>query len=222
MKNTKLTNKLNKIREPRRARNRSHDILASIAIFAIGILLGIFAKYIDGMEFETFNWWQQIAARLDLGNLLTETGIWMVMALIIATLSRSSGKAAINVFLFFAGMCVSYHICSVIFKGFDPGNYMLIWYGITLVSPLLGIFCWYARSEAPAAIILDALIFMVLSVYCFSVGQFYFYLLGATHTLIFIAAVAALYKSPKQTAIAVPAGIVLSIVFSNFLHMIPI
>ena len=136
-----LKARLNTIRTPRSGRSILTDIVASLLVLIFGIVLGILSKDLDGMDFDHFNFLLSIAARLDLGNVLTEMAIWLVMALAISALSRSPLKAAINVLLFFGGMCISYHIWSILFKGFDPGSYMLIWYGITLVSPILGIIC---------------------------------------------------------------------------------
>jgi hypothetical protein len=209
--NRSLKAKLNKIREPRTGRSMLLDIGASFLILIFGIALGILSKYLDGMDFDHFNFLLSIAARLDLGNVLTEMAIWLVMALAISALSRSPLKAAINVFLFFGGMDISYHLSSVLIKGFDPGSYMLIWYGITLVSPILGIICWYARSDSLVSIIMDIAILTILSCYCFSVGRFYFYFRSSLYTLLFLIGAAALYKSPKQILIAGAIGILLSL-----------
>ena len=218
MENTsKLKTQLNKIRAPHPCRNLLLDIGASFLILVFGTALGILSKYLDGMDFDHFGFLLSIAARLDLGNVLTEMAIWLVMALAIAALSRSPLKAAINVFLFFGGMCISYHICSVILKGFDPGSYMLIWYGITLMSPILGIICWYARGDSLVSIILDIPILAILSCYCFSVGWFYFYFRNGLYTVLFLIGAAALYKSPKQIVIAAAAGIILSMLLGPML-----
>jgi hypothetical protein len=213
----KLSAQLNKIREPKPSKSVFTDIGASILVFIFGVGLGILSKYLDGMDFDHFNFLLSIAARLDLGNVLTEMAIWLVMALAISALSRSPLKAAINVFLFFGGMCISYHIWSILFKGFDPGSYMLIWYGITLVSPILGIICWYARSDSLISILLDIPILTILSCYCFSVGWFYFYFRSALYTILFLIGVLALYKSPKQILFAGALGILLSLLVAPML-----
>lgn len=217
-KNSKtLKEKLISIREPQPGKGLPLDIAASLLILIFGTALGVFSKYIDGMPYDTTVLWQMIVARLDLGNVLSEMPIWLLMALLIAVFSRSPFKAALNVFLFFGGMCISYHICSVLLKGFDPGNYMLIWYGITLVSPLLGIICWYARGGSLVSVLLDIPILTVMSHYCFSVGPFYFYLHSTLNTLMFLVTVAALYKTPRQILISTAAGILLSILLSQFM-----
>jgi hypothetical protein len=215
--NRSLKAKLNKIREPRTGRSMLLDIGASFLILIFGIALGILSKYLDGMDFDHFNFLLSIAARLDLGNVLTEMAIWLVMALAISALSRSPLKAARNVFLCFGGMDIRYHLSSVLIKGFDPGSYMLIWYGITLVSPILGIICWYARGDSIISILLDIPILTILSCYCFSVGWFYFYFRSALYTILFLIGVLALYKSPKQILIAGAMGILLSLLVAPML-----
>ncbi len=207
----KLSERLNEIRKSKPGKGLLTDVGASFLVLIFGTALGILAKYLDGMDFDHFNILLSIAARLDLGNVLTEMAIWLVMALAVSALSRSPLKAAINVFLFFVGMDISYHISSVLIKGFDPGSYMLIWYGITLVSPILGIICWYARGDSIISILLDIPILTILSCYCFSVGWFYFYFRSALYTILFLIGVLALYKSPKQILIAGALGILLSL-----------
>ena len=66
---------------------------------------------------------------------------WLLLALSIAVFSKTPVKAAVNTFLFFAGMCAAYHIYTVVFSGFNPMQYMMIWYGFTIISPLLAAVC---------------------------------------------------------------------------------
>ena len=210
-----LKDKLKAIREPLELPPRKTRVMYSAGFALLGTVLGIFSKWLDNLAIDDSVWWQRIIGILDLGNVFSGMAVWLVIALAVAVFSRTAARAAVNVLLFFAGMCLSYHIWTLLFSGFDPGSYMLIWYAITLVSPLLAAACWYAKGTKPASIAISVLILAVLSIYCFSVGPVYFYFLNVINTLLFIAAAAILYKTPKQTAIIAAGGIVLSVILSS-------
>lgn len=209
----KAGRRLDRIRPPKKC-SAKRTLITALTVFAVGILLGVFSKWLDTLELDGTVWWQRVIEKLDLGNFFSDFAVWLLIALTIAVFSRSASRAALNVFVFFVGMCAAYHLCTVIFAGFDPSSYMKIWYGITLLSPVLAALCWYAKGKRAASLVLDICIFAVFSLCCFSLGMFYFSFRGALYTAAFVCAVAVLYKSPVQTLVSLPVGVALSFLLS--------
>ena len=150
---------------------------------------------------------------IDLGNVLSLFPIWLVIALAIAVFARSPLNAALRVFLFFAGMCVAYHISSVLIAGFNPMHYMMIWYGFTALSPLMAVVCWYGKGKTVPSLVIDTLILWVMAACCFGIGFWYFDFRSIVDTLLFVGAAAILYVSPKNTAISLAGGFILALLF---------
>lgn len=197
--------KLNDIRSPGQ-KEKKDKILCTAGSLIAGILLGIFSKWLDSLALDNSIWWHRIIEGLDLGNFFSDMAIWLLIALAIAVLSCSALMAALNVFVFFAGMCAAYHLYSILFAGFNPLSYMMIWYAITLISPALAVLCWYAKGKGMIPVFLDIGIMAVFTLSCFSLGFFYVDLRGILYLLVFIGAAAILYRNSKQTAISIFAG----------------
>ena len=204
-----ILDKLNEIRtawEPAVLRTMLFSALAFIG----GGALGIFSKWLDELALDSAVWWHVILERLDLTNFFSDLAVWLLAALVIAVCSSSAFRAAWNVFAFFVGMCAAYHLYTVLFAGFNPASYMMIWYGITLVSPFLAVLCWYAGGKGPAAWILDIGIIAVFALACFAIGIFYIDSRGILYLAVFAGAVITLYRSPKQICVCRAAGCALS------------
>ena len=139
-----MINFLEKVRNSNYNLTTFNKIRNSIMIFLFGISLGIFSKWLDNLPLNNSIWWQHILGILDLGNVFSSLGVWILISVCISIYSNSPLRASINVFIFFLGMCVSYHIYTIAFVGFNPRNYMLIWYGITFISPFMAFVCWDA------------------------------------------------------------------------------
>jgi hypothetical protein len=107
-------------------------------------------------------------------------------------------------------MCAAYHLYSILFAGFNPLSYMVIWYAIALVSPVLAALCWYAKGKGIIPILLDTGIMTVFFLSCFSLGFLYVDLRGILYLLVFIGAAAIIYRNPKQTAISLSAGFLMA------------
>ena len=205
--------KLNDIRSPGQKSKKDKILFTAYSLIA-GILLGVFSKWLDSIALDNNIWWHRIIERLDLGNFFSEMAIWLLISLAIAVFSSSASMAALNVFAFFAGMCAAYHLYSILFAGFNPSSYMVIWYAITLVSPVLAALCWYVKGKGTIPIFLDIGIMAVFTLSCFSLGFFYVDLRGILYLLVFIGAAAILYRNPKQTAISISAGFLVALLLN--------
>ena len=188
-----------------------------ILIILLGILLGIISKWLDNLSIDDSIWWQYIIGVLDLRNILSEMPIWILIALIISIYSKKPISSSINVFIFFLSMTISYHLYSIFICEFNPFRYMLIWYGITIISPVLAYICWYSKKDNNLSIIIKSIIISTMLIFCFSIGPWYFYLNGIINLLIFITTIIVLYTNPKNMAYSIIIGIVLSYLVKSIL-----
>lgn len=206
---------LNKIRTPDRNMEMRNKIINSFFILLLGITLGIFSKWLDNLLIDNTIWWQNIFGMLDLRNRFSEFGIWLFIALTISLFSRTPLRASLNVFLFFVGMTTCYHLYTIYFSGFNPKRYMMIWYGITFISPIFAYICWYAKSKSKISIIISSLILYVMLSSSFGIGRWYIDLKNIIDTIIFVGTIMVLYVKPKSTIISVVAALFLSFTFGD-------
>ena len=204
---------LEKIRIPDRSLKISRKILNTSSIFLLGIILGIFSKWLDNLSIDDTVWWQHILGVLDLGNVFSELGIWIFIAITISVFSKTPLRASLNVFLLFIGMTVSYHLYTIYVSGFNPKSYMMIWYTITLISPILAFICWYAKSKNKISLMISSLILTVMFILSFSIGMWYFYFKSIIDTILFIGAILVLYVSPKNSVYNLLIALLLAFVF---------
>jgi len=189
----------------------SKKILYSILVLIVGLVIGTIAKILD----ETAsNLLPPFLEMLDLRNFFSRMGFWLFSGICIAVYSKAPLRAALNIFLFFVGMVSSYYIYTVQVAGFFPKSYMMIWIVITILSPLMGTMCWYAKGTHPVSLCLSAVILMMMTRQAFSFGFWYFDVRYALELLLWFLTIAVLYKTPKQILGVSGAGILLFFITS--------
>ena len=129
-----MKNFLDKIRTPDKTLKTSKKYINTILIFLLGIVLGIFSKWLDNLSINDAIWWQHIIGIVDLRNVFSYLGIWIFLATTISVFSRTPLRASLNVFLFFVGMTVSYHLYIIIFSGINIKRYFFFLFCIKSIS----------------------------------------------------------------------------------------
>lgn len=204
---------LEKIRVPDRNLKLNRKIINSSSIILLGIILGIFSKWLDNISIDDTIWWQHIFGILDLRNVFSLFGIWIFIATTISVFSKTPLRASLNVFLFFIGMTVSYHLYTIFFSGFNPRNYMMIWYGITIITPILAFICWYAKGNGKISIIISGIILAVMMLSSFTMGMWYFGFRSIIDTILFIGTILILQVNPKNSIYSLLISLILSFAF---------
>lgn len=196
---------LNEIRRPESI-SLSRKFLYSFIIFVVGIILGVISKALDETASNLLPYFLEV---LDLSNFFSRMGVWIFLSLLISVYSKSPVRAAINVFLFLLGMVGSYYLYTVTIAGFFPKSYMMIWVGMTFLSPFMAIICWYAKGKGPVATCISSVIFMFMTRQAFIFGFWYFDIKYILEFLLWVATIFVLYQSPKQALTMIIIGMFL-------------
>ena len=204
---------LTKIREQDKTLVFSKKVINTFIVLVFGIVLGIFSKWLYNTPLnDSIMWKRFLLGYLDLGNVFSMIGIWLLIALCISIYSATPLRASINVFIFFLGMNISYHIYTIIFAGFNPMNYMMIWYFLTLFSPILAFICWYSKGAGIIPVIINTCIIAIMILCCFGIGMWYFDFTSIINTIIFIITLIILYNTPQKSIITLICGLVIAFV----------
>lgn len=196
---------LNRIRKPATI-PRSQKIIGSFAILLAGIILGTLSKKLDTTA---SNLLPSFLESLDLRNFFSRMGIWIFLAVLISIYSKTSLRAAANVFLFFTGMVSSYYLYTVFVAGFFPRSYMMIWVAMTFLSPFMAFICWYAKGEGIISIIIASSIFMFMTRQTFVCGLWYLDIKYILELFLWAGTLFILYQTPKQITKVVIIGLLM-------------
>lgn len=199
---------LDGIRRPGRRLPLPRAMLYSTLIFVAGIGMGILSKVLD---LTPSNELPAFLEALDLRNFFSRIGVWIFLSVSISVYSRSPLRAALHVFGFLAGMVGSYYLYTVLVAGFYPKSYMMIWIGMTMLSPILAVVCWYAKGRGFIALLISSIVFMVMFRQAFSIGFWYWDITYPLELLLLLATVIILYQSPKQIMLVIALGVLLAL-----------
>ena len=180
-----------------------------ILCLALGIILGITSKYLDTVAVDG-GWITNVLHYL--GDLFTRLGIWVWIATLVAAYSRTLRRAAINTFVVFIGMLLSYYIYSAYLFGFFPTSYFIRWGGIALLSPLLAAVVWKAKHSERLAMILPALPMGLLLSLSLSIGFFYIDLTHIEELIMYVFLCVVFYKNPKQMIVSIGLSIIIAFI----------
>lgn len=208
---------LDNIRKARPTRSVSEKILVTLGILVLGIILGVLAKYLDVHQAGLPDLLSRVDHFLDFHNFLGELAPWILIAICIAVYSRTPIRAAINVFAFFLGMVASYYLYCYFAAGFFPKDYAAIWIVLTMLSPILGFICWYAKGRGIAAIIVSALALAVLFNCAFGYGWSYISVNRWLNVLMYAIGAGVLYRKSRETEGMLALSVVFAILLNIFL-----
>lgn len=110
-------------------------------------------------------------------------------------------------------MTVSYHLYTIFFSGFNPKNYMMIWYGIIIMTPIFAFVCWYVKGNGKISIIISGIILAVMMLSSFSIGMLYFNLKSIIDTFLFVGIILVLYVNPKNSIYSLLIALILVFAF---------
>lgn len=142
---------LERIRRPQKRIPLNRAVIYSMGIMACGLITGVGVKLMD-------------IYTAHLGNIFSQMSVWIFLCSVLAVYSSTPRRAAVNVFLFCAGMLLTYYLTA---EGMHSPYSMTFVYGwsvFSLFSPVLAFFTWYAKGKGAVSRLLTAGIVVVLLV----------------------------------------------------------
>ena len=142
---------LERIRRPQKRIPLNRAVIYSMGIMACGLITGVGVKLMD-------------IYTAHLGNIFSQMSVWIFICSALAVYSSTPRRAAVNVFLFCAGMLLTYYLTA---EGMHSPYSMTFVYGwsfFSLFSPVLAFFTWYAKGKGAVSRLLTAGIVVVLLV----------------------------------------------------------
>lgn len=190
--------------------------LTALGCLLLGGALGTFAKYLEAPVGQMPSWLAALDERADLHNFLSGFALWLLIALCLAVHSRRPTQGAVRVLLFFVGMVASYYLYTYFVAGFFPREYMMLWVGLTILSPFLGALCWYARGGSWLAVVLSGAILAFFLNIAFAYGWLYVDIRSPLALGVFVLAVLVLRKRPRKLALTLVLAVVLGILLRTY------
>ena len=172
-------------------------------ILLFGIGMGVFSKFLDCIP---SNELPGVLESLDVRNFLGRFSVWVLIGLWLAVTGDSPGKAALHVFLFFAGMVSGYYLYSKFAAGFFPKSYAFIWFGFALLSPPLGVLCWFAKGKGSASFVLSVILLGMLFWCSFLCGWIYIEPRSGLELVSFLLGIVVLRRDTARATLLLSTG----------------
>ena len=211
---------LNSIRNPVKTSSFIVKFFFSSMAFLGGMAVEILSKFLEKPPVITlpFN-----LGSFNFGNFLGSFTVIALIGMIVSAFSRSHLRAVLNTFLLYSGMLAGHYLYCIIFSKVIPDiSYLTTWVIFIIISPLLGLMCWYAKGNGIASILLSAIIITFMFMQVFSVGLFYISFKNSILDLIiWIASIVILFRDFKQSLISVGISIPISFIYVFMTASIP-
>ena len=179
----------------------------------LGVTLGIVSKYLDTFTGYDGNWLMNIPSYL--GDLFTRLGIWILIATTIAAYSKTQINSALNTFIFFIGMLISYYLYSAYLFGVFSTSDIIYWSILAVVSPFLAVIVWNAKNNTSLSWILPALPIALMLNLSLGLGFFYIALNHIEELIMSVILCFTFYQSRKQLIVIMFVSFGLSFVIKQ-------
>lgn len=126
--------------------------LNPLAMFIIGLGLGVASRFLD-------------LYTEHLGNMFSQMAIWILIGVLISIYSKTAVKAMLNILPFCLGMLITYYVVAVITHGVYSKTFIIGWTIFALFSPVMAFFAWRSKEKGvfPVIIRIGIVAFSVLS-----------------------------------------------------------
>ncbi len=213
MKNT--LERLDRIRERDKEVSIAANILSSLLILFLAVIVGAVVLAIQYFAGNSTVWWQDIFKDVGIDQVFKHFPFWFLLGLAVAVNSSRPIKAAINEFIFFLGVIIGFNILPKVLSDVQKPDNMGTWYLVMVVSAVLAMVFWYAKSNSWPSIAFDALIIGGLAAYCFDCGFVYFHfndiIMDLVNAVIIALTVVALGSGVIQVCVSLIVGVVIAL-----------
>lgn len=116
-------------------------LLHPFTMFISGLALGAIARLLD-------------IYTQDLGNIFSQMAIWILLGTLIAIYSKTAVKAMLSIFLFSAGMLITYYAVAALTDGVYGKSFIIGWTVFAFLSPVMAYLARMAKEKGLFPIIL--------------------------------------------------------------------
>ena len=134
-------------------RQIQHALLHPVSMVLVGLLTGFLVKMID-----VYCYAQHFG--MSLSDIFSQAGVWVVIGMAISLYSRNTKYAMINIFLFCAGMLVTYYITAEVTNSVYGWSFIKFWAVFACFSPLMAYLARLTMRPGTLALVLKVGVFV--------------------------------------------------------------
>ncbi|MPM76008.1 hypothetical protein SDC9_123003 [bioreactor metagenome] len=147
-----MLQKLQAVRDVHKTVPSNKKLLYTVLILFAGLCSGTLANFLD-------------IYTTNLGNIFSQMSVWILIGTVVAVYSSTPKRASLNVFLFSAGMIITYYLTSILTDSVYSKIFIYGWSVFTLLTPVFAYFTWYAKGHGWFAKLIASgiVLFMILT-----------------------------------------------------------